>query len=145
MFTRWSDELLTGDEVIDKQHQTIFQRAEELINSAGNGCTRDQSVTLINYLEGYYFSHFAAEEALQVKYGDPNHEAHKRAHEALSQRVAQLKEEAAASANPQGDCVNVMLFMLGWLAEHIGLMDKALARHIRTISSVQRAPVTHPQ
>jgi len=143
MFTRWSSELLTGNEVIDKQHQRIFERAEEMIGSTTKGKTKQEAIELIDYLEGYYYSHFAAEEALQIKHKDPNHVAHKEMHENLRREVAQLKQEVIASGATYAVAIKTVLFMLEWLAEHIGKVDKGLAAHIRNVQSSGPAPVPH--
>jgi len=144
MFIKWSEQLLTGNEIIDKQHKEIFERAVLMIESGKTGKIESEAVKIIEYLEGYYNRHFATEEELQKKYKYPGYEAHKETHERFREELAELKHKLAAyGASPELTTESVVL-MLELLAKHIDKSDKILALYIQNIQSDKSIPDSRP-
>ncbi|MCX6833292.1 MAG: hemerythrin family protein [candidate division Zixibacteria bacterium] len=142
MVTKWSYKLLTGNEMIDKQHKEIFDRAAQMLNSGRSGKTKEEAASLVSYLEGYYDRHFAAEEALQKKHGYPDYQIHKDMHDRFSRGLTELKLKYAVVGASYGLAIETVLFMLEWLAGHIDKMDKAFASYIRDNQPVAQKPVS---
>jgi hemerythrin-like metal-binding protein len=135
MFTKWSDQLLTGNEIIDQQHKEIFERTAQLIESGKTGKIESEAKRIIDYLESYFDRHFAAEEALQIKFGYPGYKAHKEMHEQCLVELSEIKHKFVTHGTSDTLSVESIVFMLNWLAEHINKSDKVLAAYIRNIQS----------
>lgn len=142
MFTRWSDQLLTGNEIIDKQHKEIFERAAQLIESEKTGKIESESNRILEYLEDYCDRHFATEEALQIKCGYPGYEAHKKMHESFREELVELKHRFITFGARYTLAVETIVFMLEWLAKHINKSDKVLALYIQNIKSDKSTSVS---
>ncbi len=142
MFTRWSDQLLTGNEIIDKQHKEIFELAAQLIESEKTVKIELESNRILEYLEDYCDRHFSAEEALQIKCGYPGYEAHKKMHESFREELVELKHRFITFGASYTLAVETIVFMLEWLANHINKSDKVLAAYIRNIKSDKSTSVS---
>ena len=144
MYTKWSDQLLTGNEIIDKQHKEIFEYITQIVDSGRSGKTESETGRMIEYLEGYCNRHFAAEEELQKKYKYPGYEVHKEMHERFREELVELKHKLAAyGASPELTTESVVL-MVEWLAKHIDKSDKILALYIQNMQSDKSIPDSRP-
>ncbi|MDP3024276.1 MAG: bacteriohemerythrin [candidate division Zixibacteria bacterium] len=144
MYTKWSEQLLTGNEIIDKQHKEIFEQAARMIESGKTGKIESEAGKIIEYLEGYYNRHFTTEEELQKKHGYPGYEAHKEMHQRFREELGELKHKLAAyGASPELTTESVVL-MLEWLAKHIDKSDKILAVYIQNTQSGKSIPDSRP-
>ena len=114
-YLHWSNDLDTGIEVIDKQHQRIVDYLNELNNANDTG---DQTATnhVLNELVDYTLTHFAFEEELQEKAQYPFLKAHKRVHEIFTKRVAEFQQRAAAGENVAPELLSMLKI---WLVNHI--------------------------
>ncbi len=144
MFTKWSDQLLTGNETIDKQHQEIFERAAQITESGKIGKIGSDAGKIIEYLEAYYTTHFTAEEALQIKYRFPGYEVHKEMHQRFREELDELKHRFALHGTSNELAVEIVVFMLEWLAKHIDKSDKVLAVYIQNVQSGKTTPASRP-
>jgi hemerythrin len=135
MLTKWSPQLLTGNEIIDKQHIEIFEYVAQIIDSERTGKIESETGRIIEYLEDYYNRHFATEEELQKKYKYPGYEVHKEMHERFREELVELKHKLAVyGASPELTTESVVL-MVEWLAKHIDKSDKILALYIQNMQS----------
>jgi len=137
MFTKWSDQLLTGNEIIDQQHKEIFKHATQMIESGKTITIKSEAKNIIEYLESYYERHFDAEEALQIKYRYPGYEAHKEVHEKFREELAELKHRSITYGDSDTLAVETIIFMMEWLAKHIDKSDKIFAVYIQNTQSVK--------
>jgi hemerythrin len=135
MFIKWSEQLLTGNEIIDKQHKEIFEFVAQIVDSGRTGKNELETGRIIEYLEDYYNRHFVAEEELQKKYRYPAYEAHKKMHEKFREELAELKHKSILYGASPELAVEIVVFMVEWLAKHIDKSDKILAVYIQNIQS----------
>jgi len=142
MITEWSHKLLTGNEMIDKQHKEIFDRAAQMLNSGRSGKTKEEGAKLVDFLEGYYDRHFALEEAIQKQHGYPDYQIHKEMHDKFFRDLTELKLRYKVAGASYGLAIETIIFMLQWLAEHIDKMDKGFATYIRDNPPVPHKPVS---
>lgn len=120
----WTDELLTGSDVIDKQHQRMI----ELIGSMDGKDSKQDERVLFEALN-YANVHFADEEALMETVGYPGVEKQKRAHVKL-QRLVQVYEKKYRAGDT--DLYAFKQFLLRWIRNHILEEDKKIGAYIKS-------------
>ena len=115
MTIKWTDDLNTGIEVIDKQHMRIV----DYINDLGNAHQKQDKEAVRQVLDDlvdYTLSHFAFEESLQEEAGYKYCKPHKKVHELFVRRVNEYMERFKL-----GDDVSAEIHKLlsSWLINHI--------------------------
>jgi hemerythrin len=144
MLTKWSPQLLTGNEIIDKQHIEIFEYIAQIVDSEKTGKIESETGRIIEYLEDYYNRHFATEEELQKKYKYPGYESHKKMHEKFRDQLSELKHRFVLYGASHELVTETVVFMVEWLAKHIDKSDKILALYIQNIQSDKSIPDSRP-
>lgn len=127
MAISWSEDLNTGIDVIDNQHQRIV----EYINQMERAIQQQDRHTVgrvLDELVDYSLSHFAFEESLQEEAGYRFAKAHKSIHEMFVKRLATYQ----AKYNAGEDIATQLLSMLStWLLHHIKRDDMAYVSDVR--------------
>lgn len=123
----WQDDLNTGIEIIDLQHQRIVEMINHL-HVSNKTMERIAVAEVIDELVDYTLSHFAFEEELMEEAGYPFSAAHKRVHEIFTKRVGEYRMRFQAGE----DIVDELRSMLSrWLFNHIRSDDKAYAESVK--------------
>jgi len=126
----WTDDLATGVMVIDQQHQELFKRINALLEACSEGKGKIEVANVIDFLEGYVITHFAAEERYMIKNGYPAYIAHKAQHTEFMDNFSKLK----TSFKEEGPGVHIVVttnrIVVEWLRTHIRKLDKALAEFL---------------
>ena len=123
----WQDELNTGIEVIDHQHQRIVEMINHL-HVVRHGLEPMAVSEVIDELIDYTLSHFAFEEELMEEAGYPFCAAHKRVHEVFGKRVSDYRIRFQAGE----DIADELRAMLArWLFNHIRGDDQAYAETVK--------------
>ena len=123
----WTDELLTGIEEIDHQHQVLFDCLARLQESV----TSDERWSATHYalieLADFAHIHFAVEEALLRLHGYPLLSAHIAEHQSFVRELGSLKDKSLRT-----DVSDEMVqFLKKWLVDHIGKTDHQYVPHLR--------------
>ena len=115
MTIKWTDDLNTGIEVIDKQHMRIVDYINDLEN-AHQKQDKEAVRQALDDLVDYTLSHFAFEESLQEEAGYKYCKPHKKVHELFVRRVNEYMERFKL-----GDDVSAEIHKLlsSWLINHI--------------------------
>lgn len=126
----WSQDLAIGHELIDADHQEIFEAAQRLQaeimeEEPEHSIVGEVLVELIEHTGG----HFAREEALMLEKGFPAYEAHKREHVLLMQKVNDLHRQFMDGHSSLA--VEVANFIQFGLVRHIMKSDMELGRHMQ--------------
>ena len=137
----WSNSLSIGYDLIDRQHQRLFDIANTLTDELGKSAeaNKESLLSIIEDLLAYTRYHFAEEEPLMQQAGYPDFKRHKAIHDALIAKICTL--EAQMRLGAVQEVAEVLPRLIGdWLVEHIARED----RHYS--SYVQPYPVTegHP-
>ena len=125
-----TDDLLTGNALIDSEHRELFAAVNNLIDACAQGKGRDQIQKTVQFLEDYVAKHFRDEEGLQTKSNYPGYPAHKQFHDGDRRKLAettQVLTREGPSVKALGDLNGVVAI----LVSHIRTEDKRLARHIK--------------
>lgn len=126
----FTQEYWTGIELIDKEHQVLFEileRANRLIKDYAVGDAYDLIMELLQELKQYTVRHFADEEEYMEGIAYSGLEAQKRAHAAFIDKIEGIREEDI-DRNPREYLESLMEFLLGWLINHILYADKKIAQ-----------------
>ena len=81
MYAEFSENLITGNEMIDSQHKELIEKMNQLLESCENGNDKLTAVKTLDYLEDYTDYNFKAEEQLQRDIDYPGYEKHIAQHE----------------------------------------------------------------
>ncbi len=125
-------DLLTGNELIDSEHQELINRINKLIESCESGKEKTTAVKTLDFLMDYTEFHFRDEEKLQEESGYPEIENHKLQHAAFEQAVKELKEMLEEEEGPTDAFVAaVNKNITEWFLNHIQVWDKKVADHVK--------------
>ena len=125
-----TDDLLTGNALIDSEHRELFAAVNNLMDACTQGKGRDQIQKTVQFLGDYVAKHFRDEEGLQTKSNYPGYPAHKQFHDGYRLKLAettQVLTREGPSVKALGDLNGVVAI----LVSHIRTEDKRLARHIK--------------
>lgn len=127
---RWTPELVTGNAVVDSEHQELIALIDKL-ELAGNGPDGSNIEEALDQLTDYVFVHFQMEEKLMAREGYPADavEAHLAEHRKLDQRTKELVQRY--SDGELRTVEPIVNFLYDWLQNHIQTVDRAMADYIR--------------
>jgi len=84
---KWRENLATGIISIDQLHRNFLEKINDLIRACIDGRPKEEVIHLMGYLKGDIQTHFAEEEAFQLKHKSPELLAHKSQHDELIVRL----------------------------------------------------------
>lgn len=119
---QWSDVYSVEIQEIDEQHKCIVAYINELYDALSKKENRDLVADVIQKLLEYTKIHFAVEEALMRIFHYEGYEHHKEIHDNIVQQVLTYQGKFMAGDDEVG--MELLMFLKGWLFEHINKMDK---------------------
>ncbi|BAQ61235.1 transcription accessory protein [Geminocystis sp. NIES-3708] len=128
----WRQEYITGEKIIDMQHQYLFSLINELHDAMIEGKGQEIVGKILDQLVLYTVEHFATEEELMLQYEYPNYLSHKEKHDALKEQVLTLQEKW--KNKEEFLTVKVSQFLTDWLIHHIKGEDLNVISHIKNNS-----------
>lgn len=123
----WSESLAVGHATIDAQHRALFAHADRLLEAMRERRAPAEVEALLGFLRDYCREHFAVEEGLMAAQVYPQREAHLAQHRDFRRRFAALEEQVAAKGVTPTVVLEVKDLVRGWLVNHVGTTDLALA------------------
>lgn len=124
----FTEEYLTGIEIIDQEHQVLFEiieRADVLVKAWKAGDAYDDIMLILEELRNYTANHFADEEEYMRNIGYEGYTSQKRAHDAFIARLSEIDTERIEE-DPQEYLQSLLEFLTGWLINHILKSDKMI-------------------
>lgn len=117
MEVAWNSRYNTGIQMIDEQHQELFQIVDRLRGSVQSGADRTVVEALLGDLVACSERHFASEETFMGQFGYPDLTQHVSEHATMLTSLHELLEKFQESH--QAMALMVPTFMEGWLRHHI--------------------------
>lgn len=118
----FTDELISGSDIIDDQHKKLISNINILVNLDLNTINLDYARKVLENLEDYANFHFKEEEEFMQKINYPSIEAHKNAHKYFKDRVASIDIKESTDVS---EVIKLFTnFLIGWLVVHIKTSDK---------------------
>jgi len=126
----WSDKLITGNDIIDEQHKTIFKLTSDLVDALMKDEAKKILGDMLEFMANYTIEHFGYEEKLMIEYIYPNYENHKKLHDDFRIVVFELKNDYEIRG-ASDELVKVLSgTVVRWLVKHISHEDVKIAKHI---------------
>ena len=125
-----TEDLVTGNTLIDSEHKQLFDAINALLDACSSGKGRDQIMRTVDFLNGYVGRHFSDEEKLQVSSSYPGYPAHKTFHDGYKRQLQQSTQELLA----EGATVKALgkhNQVARNLVSHIRTEDRKLAKHLK--------------
>src|SRR5512139_2621368 len=119
---QWSNEYSVGIQEIDEQHKCIVAYINELYEAMTKKSNRELVAEVIHKLVEYTKIHFAVEETLMRIFNYNEYEEHKATHDKIVQQVLVYQGKFMAGDDKVG--MELLMFLKGWLFEHISHVDK---------------------
>lgn len=131
MAFEWTEELATGVEQVDQQHQEIFRRCNLFVGACKSGKGREALIETLNFLGSYVVDHFSLEEKLMWEHNYPDMSQHLEQHQHLKEAVLSLQDHL----DEHGPSISVLTEtnqkLLDWLVNHIKKSDRALGSYLQ--------------
>ncbi len=124
----WSDDYLTGIELIDEQHKTwidIVNRLEALLKNPFVDDKYDRIVAVLNELTDYTDMHFATEEQLMERIGYRRILSHKVVHNDFVAKIRDV-DLAKVDSDQNAYLLDLTNYILTWISSHILKTDKRI-------------------
>lgn len=125
---QWTPSLAVGVPEIDAQHQELFRRADQLITALRGG-DRSEVPPLVRFLGEYAKEHFASEERFMQEIGYPGLEAHRAAHQAFREELAELAGDFQRKGATALVALSVHNWLSDWLRRHVSGLDLEIGRY----------------
>jgi hemerythrin len=136
----WKEHYRLGVEEIDRQHEELFRRVTEFLETLRSAAEWPQKVDKVNttlaFMKDYVATHFRDEEAYQRQIGYPGFYDHVALHQSMVKYVG-----AFAAQYEQAGCDEKLVQqfagkLLAWLINHVTFDDQKIAQFARTKGGV---------
>ena len=108
MRAEFDETLVTGNELIDSQHQELISRIKQFVDSCEDGGGKIKAIQMLDYLADYTNFHFSAEEKLQKDVGYPGLAEHQKKHEEFKNNLKELEAFLAYREKEHPDVAYIM-------------------------------------
>ncbi|WP_334085419.1 hemerythrin family protein [Helicobacter typhlonius] len=125
MLPEWSDKFSVHNEIIDEQHQRLFELAHRAYKVANRHTDREQIRGIIAEFFDYMKTHFRDEEQYMHAIGYSRLEEHKKIHRAIVADMASMVKNVR-STNEIKD--QILIIAKDWLLTHILQEDMQIER-----------------
>lgn len=122
----WREYLSVGVAEIDDQHKLLFEHIDTLLTAYEQGAGSEELRRLFDFLDAYVATHFDDEERLMQRLGFPDLERHREQHQGFIGDLATLKGRMEVEGPTESLITSVGMVTVGWLIEHISVMDRAI-------------------
>ncbi|MBP1926941.1 hemerythrin [Sedimentibacter acidaminivorans] len=126
MALTWTQDLAVGVELIDRQHKTWFEKADQLFEAGKQGKSKDYIVKMFDFLDEYTKTHFKDEEKYMLSINYPEYNVQKQLHIGFISKLADLRKEYENSGANISVIINANQMILDWLVKHISMQDKRI-------------------
>lgn len=122
----WQQSFEIGDEIIDSQHQHLFDLANQLSKANDN----QETARLMMLFYRYIREHFFAEEDIMKKVDFPEYARHVDLHDKILHRLSEISLSAQQESWDPGELNS---FVNDWLSIHILKEDLHLGRYLKSL------------
>ncbi|GFE57160.1 bacteriohemerythrin [Geobacter sp. AOG1] len=130
MGVEWRPELAINVAEIDKQHQELFRRFDELLKACDSGQGQKEIARLLDFLDDYVRTHFRDEERIQANSNFPGYTEHRRQHQQFVSRLNDLKRQLATDGASLPVILQTNHMMVDWLINHISKLDRQIGDYL---------------
>jgi hemerythrin len=124
----WNSRFETGIDLIDAQHQSLFEAVNKLADAFKAGSAKNQVKECLDFLVGYTVEHFQCEERFMREMGYPRLAEHMGEHARLMEQVRDLQMDLLEG---RPVLMEVTIILADWLKVHIHDSDMAYVRFMK--------------
>lgn len=136
----WKDKYNIGVDLIDRQHQELFNRVNRFLTVLRSPVPWEDKVQEVNetlaFMQEYVVVHFRDEEQYQEEIGYPGLEEHRKVHGQLIREVGEFAKQYKEEGYRE---VLVQQFggrLLAWLINHVAATDQKIGEYARSKEAV---------
>ncbi len=126
----FTDDLITGNEIIDNDHRTLLKATDNLMLNIARGNGKDTVDQAITFLLEYAKEHFLREEELQSINNYPAEREHKKWHFSYILALKDLQTKLLCEGTSE-EVVVELTKAIGELVSHIKTYDKKLSEFLQ--------------
>ncbi len=127
----WTEELVSGHQIIDDQHRELLRRFEALEDAVNAGQGFKEIKPLLAFLQRYVLTHFNTEEQVMLAGKYPGSAHHADQHDQCKDRIFKFKEFITTESD-RNKVIAVAYSMLGiWVRDHILNQDIQFIQYIK--------------
>ncbi len=127
----WTDDLATGNTLIDHEHKELIGIIGKLMDACQKGKGREEMMKTVRFLEDYTIKHFSDEEALQQKYRYPDFQNHLGYHAQFKATVAAIARKLQTEGASVSLLAEINLNVAKWFTNHIRVQDTKVAAYLK--------------
>ena len=131
MFIEWEEKFSLHHELLDLQHQELFDLANAVQALDPNSADKAELGKLFKEFFDYMAKHFKEEEAYMQSLDYPLYEKHKKLHEAIIEGMNNILREKKGIGELQK---SMQMIAKKWLVEHILENDLKIEKWRKSIS-----------
>jgi hemerythrin len=128
-FATWTDDLVTGIDLIDAQHRALFASVNGLARAIQDGAAEGELKLQLALLAQHTIFHFHTEEALMKVHQYPRRFLHGAEHLDLILKVREIQHQMAKG---QAVTTEITRFLGEWFGHHVLSLDLDYAAFIRS-------------
>lgn len=132
MALSWTEDLSVGVGLIDEQHRTWFDKADQLFEAGKKGQAKEFVGQMLDFLDDYTKKHFSDEEKYMLSINYPEYDRQKTLHAAFIGQLANLKKEFNESGGNILVVLNANQMVVDWLVKHISNEDKKIGAFVKS-------------
>lgn len=125
---RWTEAYRVNVLVLDEQHKQLIRTVNELDRALRVGEGNSVLDGVLQKLVDYSLEHFATEEKLMQEHDFPGLSTHQSQHDEFRKKLAGFLE--GQRAGKPGVPVSLLLFMRGWLKDHLIKTDRQYSAYL---------------
>ncbi len=133
-----TQDLMTGNSMIDSEHRVLFDAANKLLDAFADG-RNDGGMNIVQtgiFLKNYVDKHFEHEQELQKKHEWREYDTHVRFHEQYKQTLSDILDGLPKDGPPSVELVSELNLHIVRLITHIRTMDKRLGSYLQSRGEV---------
>lgn len=130
MYYEFTDDLKTGNSIIDSEHRTLIKAANDALQAIKQGRGMLELESNVAFLASYTKTHFGNEGSLQDKYEYPDRRRHKLWHESYIRDI-ELTYNRLQKEGTSPVLVSELVRRINILITHIKEQDTKVAKHIQ--------------
>ena len=132
---QWTPENSVHFLEIDEDHQSVFQKAQDLRHAFVEEAPVERMEYCLRRLAAEVARHFAHEEGLMRAARYPATDWHLRQHETARARMSVLR--TSIRGGERRTILEALEFMAAWLRDHTSVADRMLGAYLRNHSRVR--------
>ncbi len=136
----WKEKYKIGVPLIDEQHQELFRRVTDFVETLRSQGEWNTKVTKVNetlaFMKDYVVTHFHDEEAYQKEIGYPALGEHAKIHNDMVQYVVTVAEQYEREGFKEELMQQFAGKLLAWLINHVAATDQKIAEFVKSKEEV---------